>query len=84
MENEITSYKDEVNRLLQQDLSKEASHELAIKKIENQASKSRKEIANISVELSKVQREKLSYQRQCTELKTALNSALSQLQVIFY
>ena len=81
LENEVGNLNEEIKRLLLQDTNKDAAHVAAIKQVEEQASRSRKEVAKISIELTQSQREKLSYQKQSTELKTALNSALNQLKV---
>lgn len=72
---------EELNQLKEQLDAKVASHQLTVEQLEQSVARARQEVAALTTQLSQVQRERVSYQTQAVELRTALHTALGQLSV---
>lgn len=72
---------EEVKQAKEHLTCKEESHQAQVTQLERSVSQAGQEIATLTSQLTTVQQERLSYQTQATQLRTALHSTLTQLKV---
>lgn len=81
VEGQLKASSEEVNQVREQLDAKVASHQIGVEQLEQSVARARQEVAALTAQLSQVQRERVSYQTQAVELRTALHTALGQLKV---
>ncbi|XP_042880601.1 golgin subfamily B member 1-like isoform X2 [Penaeus japonicus] len=81
VEGQLKASSEELNQLKEQLDAKVASHQLTVEQLEQSVARARQEVAALTTQLSQVQRERVSYQTQAVELRTALHTALGQLSI---
>lgn len=81
VEGQLKASSEEVNQVKEQLDAKVASHQMTVEQLEQSVARARQEVAALTAQLSQVQRERVSYQTQAMELRTALHTALGQLKI---
>lgn len=84
IEGEVKIGKEEVNHIKEQLIAKDSSHQVKVTQLEQSVARARQEVVALTSQLDQVQQERVSYQTQATELRTALHSTLRQLKVSTY
>ncbi|KAK7075944.1 hypothetical protein SK128_012697 [Halocaridina rubra] len=82
IEGELNAAKEELNLVKETQTSHEAALRIVISQLQDSVSKSREEVALLSSQLGEVQKERVNYQMQATELRSALHSTLAQLKTL--
>ncbi|XP_068241897.1 golgin subfamily A member 3-like isoform X1 [Palaemon carinicauda] len=80
LEGELEASKKELTLSKERILNLESGHQAKIIQLEESISCSRQEVVTLSTQLGQVQKERIGYQTQATELRMALQSALAQLK----
>ncbi|XP_042222159.1 GRIP and coiled-coil domain-containing protein 2-like isoform X2 [Homarus americanus] len=80
VEGEVKAGKEEVSHMKDQLLTKNTSHQVKVTQLEQSVARARQEVVALTSQLNQVQQERVSYQSQATELRTALHSTLRQLK----
>ncbi|XP_071524212.1 uncharacterized protein [Panulirus ornatus] len=80
IEGEVKVGKEEVNQVKEQLIAKDSSHQIKVAQLEQSVTRARQEVVALTSQLDQVQQERVSYQTQATELRTALHSTLRQLK----
>lgn len=72
---------EEVRQAREQQAAKERSHSERVAQLEERLGAARQEAESLLSQLSQAKQERVRYQSQATELRTALHTALAQLKV---
>ncbi|XP_066940416.1 early endosome antigen 1-like [Macrobrachium rosenbergii] len=80
VDGELEASKKDVLLSKERLLNLESSHQAKITQLEESINRSRQEVVTLSSQLGQVQKERVSYQNQATELRVALQSTLAQLK----
>ncbi|XP_069182477.1 putative leucine-rich repeat-containing protein DDB_G0290503 isoform X1 [Procambarus clarkii] len=80
VEGEVKVGKEEACQLKEQLVTKDSSHKVKVTQLEQSVARARQEVVVLTSQLDQVQQERVSYQTQATELRTALHSTLRQLK----
>ncbi|KAK8753924.1 hypothetical protein OTU49_002387 [Cherax quadricarinatus] len=79
-EGEVKVGKEEICQLRKQLIIKDSNHQVKISQAEQSVALARQEVVTLTSQLDQVQQERVSYQTQATELRTALHTTLRQLK----